>query len=281
MNFREDDQRWLADFLRERTGIALAEGSAYLLETRLSPLMERMGISGPPALVARLQDSREEPLRTQVVERMTTHETRFFRDDGLFRALRTHLFAEAAEAHPGEPVRVWCAAASTGQEPWSIAMVAKECADVSFDPPVEILATDLSAEAVSRGREALYSQLEVTQGLTNERLERHFLREGRHWRVRPELRGQVRWERRNLIDPARTGELFDFILCRNVLIYFEGATRAAVLRRLSESLRPSGALLLGSGETADLSSTDLVRLADGEAGSLYRLSGPDFFDRAA
>lgn len=281
MNFREDDQRFLTTFLRERTGISIPLGSESLLETRLSPLMERMGLPGPSALVARLQDSRDESLRTQVVERLTTHETRFFRDEGLFRALGTRLLAEAGEAHPGQPVRIWCAAASTGQEPWSVAMVAREMGSAWGQPAVEILATDLSGEAVACGMEALYSQLEVNHGVSPERLEHHFLREGRHWRVRPELRAQVRWARHNLTQDPAPGEEFDFILCRNVLIYFENRTRTLVLQNLSNRLRPTGALLLGSGEALGLPHTDLVRLEDGEGGSLYRRSNLASLPRAA
>lgn len=281
MKFLEDDQRFLATFLRERTGISIPVGSDSLLETRLSPLMERMGLPGPSALVARLQDARDESLRTQVVERLTTHETRFFRDEGLFRALGRRLIAEAAEAHPGEPVRIWCAAASTGQEPWSVAMVARELAGPWGSPEVAIVATDLSGEAVSRGMEALYSQLEVNHGVSPERLEHHFVREGRHWRVRPELRGTVRWAQHNLTQDSAPEGPFDFILCRNVLIYFENRTRSEVLRRLSVRLRPGGALLLGSGEVPGPCELDLVRLDDGEGGSLYRRSNLEPLSRAA
>jgi chemotaxis protein methyltransferase CheR len=189
-------------------------------------------------------------LSEEVLSALTTHDTSFFRGAEAFRALREEVLPELrARRAPGERVRIWCAACSTGQEPYSVAMLARELGWTGRD--VEILATDISERAVAQARLGIYSQMEVIRGLSNTDLARHFLKDGRHWRVRPELAELIRFGAHNLVrEPAPEAGL-DLILCRNVMMYFDPGTRATLERGLAASLRPGGCLLLGAEEAPE------------------------------
>ena len=270
MTFREDDIAWLLDFIRIRSGISLSTDSAYLLDSRLSPMIESLGLDGPEELVSLLRNPRSEVLRVQVLERMTTHETRFFRDLSPFEALGSRILPALARRAGASPLRAWCAACSTGQEPYSVAMVAEESRPSLGKVAVQVVATDISGKVVDRAAAGIFSPLEVTKGLSPERLARHFEREGRHWRVRAELRRHVEFHRHNLVmeSPPRGG--FDVIFCRNVLIYFDRPTREAILERLLGALSPEGFLFLGSTEAPDAGSNRFMRVPDGAGGWCYR-----------
>ena len=268
MTFREEEIAFLVELVRRRSGIVLDPGADYLLDSRLSPLMEQQSIAGPAELVRRLRAPAGEGLASKVVERMVTHETRFFRDVAPFDALARRILPAlaAAEADRGPTIRIWSAACATGQEAYSLAIAAAEAAPRLGGSRVEILATDLSGAAIARAREGLFSQLEVNRGLAPERIARHFAREGRHWRASQELRERITFSVHNLVLDAPPRFRFDVVFCRNVLIYLGLEERARVLTLLHDRLAPGGYLVLGAAEAPD-AIADRVRRASEEPGA--------------
>lgn len=263
----------IAALVHRRAGIVLTEDKGYMLETRLGPVLRRLGVASLDALAGRLRRSPpEEALERAVVEALTTHESSFFRDGKPFEFLARLLPRLAARRPPGQALRIWSAACSTGQEAYSIAMVATDAAPTLRGRAVEILGTDISHEVVERAREGTFTQFEVQRGLPVRQLIRFFgqLPDGR-WRVGPDLRAMVRFDYGNLLAETRGLGRFDIIFCRNVLIYFDAATKTRVLERLATQLAPDGVLLLGGAETV-LGLTDRLAPVPGERGA-YALSG--------
>ncbi len=247
---RADSFELVSRLLKTRSGIVLTPDKVYMLETRLAPLMKRDGIACLDTLAARLRAAPSGPLAEAVTEALTTNETSFFRDGGPFEHLKKILPGLAAARPPGATLRIWSAACSTGQEAYSIAMLAQDLAPQLGGRKVEILGTDLSQEVVARAREGVFSQFEVQRGLPVQRLVKQFRQEpGGRWRIVPELRAMARFERWNLLDDLRGLGRFDVIFCRNVLIYFDTPTKARVLGALASQLAQDGVLYLGGAET--------------------------------
>lgn len=248
MSITAESFAFVADLVRRRSGIVLDTGKEYLVEGRLLPLARAAAVADVDTYLRSLRAaSRPEHLES-IVDALTTNETSWFRDAQPFRALVDHIVPELT-SHPtiGDPtLRIWSAACSSGQEPYSIAMV---LADVLPPTRVRILATDISAEMLERAKRARYNQLEVNRGLPAPMLVRHFTRMGAEWEVSPALRSQVSFARHNLLESVPMGGPFDVIFLRNVLIYFDLATKQDVLRRVQRALRPGGYLLLGAAET--------------------------------
>ncbi len=252
---------FLTGLVRARAGIVLTPDRTYLLKTRLAPLLARTGLGSLDALAARIRcgGPGAEPLAREVVEALTTNESFFFRDGKPFEHLRRLLPRLAAARPAGQPLRIWSAACSTGQEAYSVAMLAADPATWAgysggngTPPRLEILGTDISREVLARAREGLYTRFEVQRGLPVQLLVRYFRPEGSdgsRWRIAPELRAMVRFEMFNLLDDPRPLGRFDVILCRNVLIYFDAPTKTAVLNALAGQLAPDGVLYLGGAET--------------------------------
>lgn len=245
-----DDFAFLQRLLKERSGLALSADKQYLITTRLKPVMEDHGLATLPQLVARLRSAPSGEIAAQVVEAMTTNESLFFRDAKPFEALTELMLPRLARARAGRPVRIWCAAASTGQEPYSIAIVLEENAARIGGQPVEILATDLSQAALRRARLGEYTAFEVGRGMPKHYLERYFKKTARnHYVIAPKIRSRVTFEVRNLLDPFDRLGTFDIVFCRNVLIYFDRGTKRDVLERLAQVIPPDGYLVLGGPET--------------------------------
>ncbi len=242
----------ISRFIREQSGIDLPAESAALIEVRLSPILREFGMPGPREFLEELFSPRFGALRERVLDVMATHETSFFRDESNFRGLGEHILPELWNRFGGERrLRIWCAAASAGQEPYSVAMLVEELRPSIPGLRVAITATDLSQEMVARTREGVFSQMEVIRGLENDRLNRHFLRDGRHWRLRPGLRAMLRAHPHNLVsDPVPRGH-YHLVLCRNVLMYFAPETRVEVLTSLHQALTPGGMLMLGAAESPE------------------------------
>ncbi|MBR0683957.1 protein-glutamate O-methyltransferase CheR [Roseomonas eburnea] len=256
---------FLAGLVKTRSGIVLTADKGYMLETRLGPMLRREGLTGLDALALRLRSPREEALAAEVVEALTTNESSFFRDGKPFEHLRKLLPALAAARPAGQPIRIWSAACSSGQEAYSVAMVAAELGPALGGRRVEILGTDLSREMVERARDGVFTQFEVQRGLPVQMLVKHFRQEGQRWQVAPELRAMTRWQVFNLLDDARGLGRFDAIFCRNVLIYFDSPTKSRVLAMLSRMLARDGVVYLGGAETV-LGLTDRLVPAPGERG---------------
>ncbi|WP_062138004.1 CheR family methyltransferase [Demequina aestuarii] len=234
---------FVATLVRRRSAIQLGVGKEYLVESRLSPLARSAGVADVDAYVHALR--RDVTLHDQVVEALTTNETSWFRDLTPFTALRSTVLPELAAAGRTQ-VRVWSAACSSGQEAYSIAMTV---ADEFPQLTASITATDLSEQMLVQGRAGRYSQLEVNRGLPAIMLVKHFQRQGATFEISPALRRGVTFRSHNLLDAPPPGGPFDVIFLRNVLIYFDVATKREVLSRVRSVLAPGGTLFLGAAET--------------------------------
>ncbi|GJD95231.1 CheR family methyltransferase [Methylobacterium iners] len=241
---------FLRGYLKQRSGLALTAEKRYLIESRLGPICRRFGLESLRDLVGALKVSRDLAMEKAVVEAMTTNETFFFRDRTPFDLFKDVLLPEALTRRAAQRrLRIWCAAASTGQEPYSLAMLLQEAGPRLAGWQVDIVATDLSTEVLEKARAGLYSHFEVQRGLPVQMLLKNFEQVGELWRISDSLRRMVDFRPLNLLHPFEQLGTFDIIYCRNVLIYFDAPTKGDVLGRLSASLAPDGALLLGAAET--------------------------------
>ncbi len=244
---------WVQRLLVERAGITLEAGKEYLVETRISPLAIQEGYASVDGFLHELSlgaGPRSASLTTNVVELLTTNETLFFRDLHPFEALRTEVLPQLIAARgPTRQLNVWSAACSTGQEPFSLAMLLADEFSQLDTWQVRILGTDLASHALEKARRASYQTFEVNRGLPAQKLIRHFRQLGNQWVLKDAIRRRVEFRPLNLIE--RWGPLprFDLIFLRNVLIYFGVETRRAILQQVKEALAPDGYLILGNAET--------------------------------
>lgn len=248
------DFLFIAREVKARSGLVLDAEQAYLIETRLSPIARRENLGSVAELAAAARLRRDERLIWQIADALITSETMFFRDRAPFHLLRDRIIpdlqrARGPEKNGAEKIRIWCAASSTGQEPFSLAMQIDEMRAEGRGVDVEIVATDISERVLEKARAGLYSQFEVQRGLPIKMLLRHFEKAGDLWRIADRIRAMVRFQRFNLLDDPRPLGRFDIVLCRNVLSYFDPATKQATLEKIGAQMSDDGVLLLGSGET--------------------------------
>ena len=242
------DYEFLRKLLRERSGLDLSSDKQYLVESRLIPLARRVGLPGIAELVAKIK-SGSDALTSEVVEAMTTNETFFFRDKIPFDHLRETVLPELMQARANRrSLRIWCAASSTGQEPYSIAMCLKGFAALA-GWRVEILATDLSQGVLEKSRAGIFSQFEVQRGLPIQMLVKHFTQIGELWQLNADIRAMVQHRQLNLLQDFSHLGTFDVIFCRNVMIYFDQDTKSGIFDRLAKVLEPDGVLALGAAES--------------------------------
>jgi chemotaxis protein methyltransferase CheR len=242
------DYEFLRKLLKERSGLDLSSDKQYLVESRLVPLARKAALQGIPELVQKMKAGGE-ALITEVVEAMTTNETFFFRDKIPFDHLRETILPGLVQARASrQTLRIWCAASSTGQEPYSVAMCVKEFAGLA-EWRVEILATDLSQEVLEKSKAGIYSQFEVQRGLPIQMLVKYFTQVGELWQLSPDIRAMVQHRQLNLLQDFSHLGKFDVIICRNVLIYFDPDTKAAIFERLVRMIEPDGVLMLGAAES--------------------------------
>jgi chemotaxis protein methyltransferase CheR len=240
----------LRQLLSRTSGLFLDSDKAYLVESRLQPLIERTGLRDLGALVKQLSFGNNSELERDVVEAMTTNETFFFRDRVPFDNFRKFILPSLLQARKDvRQIRIWCAACSTGQEPYSLAMLLDEEAHRLSGWSVDILGTDLSRAVIAAAREGVYTQFEMQRGLPISQLLRYFRQDGDRWRINEHLRSRVRFQEFNLLSDYRELGRFDVIFCRNVLIYFDVPTKQDVLNRMAKILLPDGFLVLGAAET--------------------------------
>ncbi len=250
MSIAVRDSSYVRDLVRERAAIVLDESKGYLLEARLLPIVRRQELASIGDLVGQLRGRPFGDLHRRVVEAMTTNETSFFRDLHPFEALRHHLVPELVEQRAAERrLRVWCAACSSGQEPYSIAMLLDQHFPELAAWDVSILGTDLSTEMLERAREGAYTKLEVNRGLPAPLLVRYFQADGPMWQLKEPVRRRVTFEEMNLVEAWPPMPTQDVVFMRNVLIYFDVETKREVLSRVRRVLRPGGVLFLGAAET--------------------------------
>jgi chemotaxis protein methyltransferase CheR len=268
----EADFSFIAREVKARSGLVLDADQAYLIETRLGPIARRENLASVGELAVAARQRRDERLTWQISDALLTNETSFFRDRTPFRTLRHRIIPELQRARGSEKIRIWCAAASTGQEPFSIAMMIDEMRAEGRGGDIEIIATDISERVLEKARAGLYSQFEVQRGLPIQMLLRHFEKAGELWRIADRIRAMVRFQRFNLLDDIRPLGKFDIILCRNVLTSFDPATKHAVLDKIAAQMNEDAVLVLGAGETA-ANVTDAFTATDAGRGFHARRAG--------
>ena len=240
---------WVRQLVHRESAIVLAPGKEYLVEARLLPIARSMGLPDVGQLVDSVRTRPSPESTRKIVEALTTNETSWFRDGDPFTALTSTVLPSLLSARgPAERLQIWSAACSSGQEPYTIAMLLED-AMPNASTRVAITATDLSREMVERTRAGRFSQLEVNRGLPAPMLVRHFTRAGNEWQVSPSLRRMVTASECNLAAPLPRMGPFDVVYLRNVLIYFDLPTKQAILRRVRALMRPDGWLFLGAAET--------------------------------
>jgi chemotaxis protein methyltransferase CheR len=240
---------YLRKLLKDRSGLMLSNDKQYLVESRLMPVARKMGLASLSDVVAHLKGGNEK-LVVDVVEAMTTNESFFYRDKIPFEHFRDAIVPALLQARAKERrIRIWCAAASTGQEPYSLAMTLKEMQDKLRGWRVEILGTDISLEVLEKAKAGVYSQFEVQRGLPIQLLVKYFTQVGDTWQIAPEIRAMVQYRPMNLLSDFASLGRFDVVLCRNVLIYFDQETKIAVLNRIARMLEADSYLVLGAAET--------------------------------
>ena len=243
------DYEYLRKLLKERSGLDLSADKQYLVESRLLPLARKSSLPGITELVSKMQRGAD-ALTKEVVEAMTTNETFFFRDKIPFDHLRETIIPALAKARAARrSLRIWCAASSTGQEPYSIAMCLKEAAHLLSGWRTEIVATDLSQAVLEKSKAGIFSQFEVQRGLPIGLLVKYFTQNGELWQINAEIRGMVQHRQLNLLQDFSHLGVFDIVFCRNVLIYFDQNTKVSIFERISRMLEPDGVLALGAAES--------------------------------
>jgi chemotaxis protein methyltransferase CheR len=243
------DYEFLRKLLKARSGLDLSSDKQYLVESRLLPLARRVGLPGITELVAKIKGG-PEALTAEVVEAMTTNETFFFRDKLPFDHLREAVLPALLPARANRrSLRIWCAASSTGQEPYSIAMCLKEFGSALAGWRIEILATDLSQGVLEKSKAGIFSQFEVQRGLPIQMLVKYFSQTGELWQLNADIRAMVQHRQLNLLQDFSHLGTFDVIFCRNVLIYFDQETKADIFGRLAKLIESDGVLALGAAES--------------------------------
>lgn len=259
-------------FLEKTSGIQLSSNKQYLVASRLNKLMEQQGIKSLGELVSRIQSQRG-GLREMVVDAMTTNETLWFRDTYPFEVLKQRVLPELLKAWPGQRLRIWSAACSSGQEPYSLAMTFDEFERSNpgqLRAGVQILATELSGTMLNASKNAEYDSLAIARGLSPERLQRYFeVKAPGRWVVKSSLRSKVEFRALNLLDSYAALGKFDVIFCRNVLIYFSADVKKDILRRMHAALKPGGYLFLGASEALN-GLPELYQMVQCTPGIIYK-----------
>ena len=241
---------YLCRLLRERSGLVLTRDKAYLLESRLLPVARKRGMKSLDELIPALRSHPESDVLRDVIEAMTTNESFFFRDVKPFDQFRNFVLPRLIRARATrKSLRIWSAACSSGQEPYSIAMILSDERMRLAGWQIEIVASDLSTEILEKAEAGLYSQFEVQRGLPIQLLVKYFKQQGDRWQLDAGIRSMVKFRCHNLLEDFASLGQFDVIFCRNVLIYFDQVTKAAVLERVARMLPPDGYLYLGGAET--------------------------------
>jgi chemotaxis protein methyltransferase CheR len=271
----DQDFDFIRKLLRERSAIVLEDGKQYLVESRLAPLVRELKVDSITDLVGLMRAPLANGLllQQQVVEAMVTTETTFFRDAHPFEALRKAVIPDLVQKRRNERrLNIWCAACSTGQEPYSVALTLREHFPELAGWNVRILATDLSRDVLARAREGRYSQIEVNRGLPAALLVKYFRQHGTSWQLHDAMRGMVEFQELNLAGAWPPLPRMDLVFLRNVMIYFEVATKKAILGRMAAVLQTDGYLVLGGAETTFNLNDSFERLEQFKSG-FYRLIG--------
>jgi chemotaxis protein methyltransferase CheR len=275
----------LSRLLYVGSGLVIGPDKLYLLENRLGPVMKRLGITDLDALAGRIRlptiGSPGGKLEQEVIEAMTTNESFFFRDEKPFTHFKNHALPRLTSTRPASAkLRIWSAAASTGQEAYSLAMILSENKAMLGNRTVEIIGTDIAREPLARATEGLYTQFEVQRGLPIQNLVKYFQKDGANWRVSDAIRAMAQFRVWNLLADLRSLGQFDIVFCRNVLIYFDQPTKSRVLESIAKQMPNDGILYLGGAETV-LGITTAFTGQAGERGVYERAGMPTKQSNAA
>lgn len=258
--------------LRARSGLVIDVEKRYLVDSRLDAVARAHGLSSPTAVLTALRTAPSATLTQAALDAMNTHESLFFRDTLPFEQTVRRVLPELTRRKPvGAPLRIWSAACSSGQEPYSLAMILREQTIQLGGRTVDIVATDLSNVIIDKARAGLYSEFEVNRGLDDARRTRWLRRNGAQWEVRPEIKSMVSFRQHNLLAGALLPGAFDIVFCRNVLIYFDNHGKSTALRNVAASMADEGFLFLGAAETT-AGLCDQFKIVQGERGLLERAS---------
>ena len=259
------------DLLKEKSGLVLSQDKSYLLESRLNPVAKKWGYDSLDAMTMVMQGVPDKDLIKDIVEAMTTNETSFFRDMRPFDTFKDTVLEYMKGERKNKKIRIWCAAASSGQEPYTLAILLSEAAAQFPGWNFEIYATDISEDILEQAREANYTQFEVQRGLPITLLMKYFTQNGEKWQLNDDIRNMVKYEYFNLLDPMTKLGTFDVIFCRNVLIYFDEETKGDVLDKMSQQIEKDGFLFLGGAETVIGITESFVPVPDKRG--LYAIQG--------
>lgn len=242
------EMQTVAAYVEAVSGIVLAPSKAYLVETRLGRLLKDHAIDSYDALIRAAKADHSGALRGEIVDAISTQETSFFRDGKPFDFLAQELFPEKLKSK--HRLDIWCAAASTGQEIYSLTMILKELLGEQLGRyDIRILGTDISEAALVYCSQGRYSRLELSRGINAERLRRHFVKEDKVWKINDELRALATFKPFNLMQPMTSLGPFDLVMCRNVAIYFSQQDRKRLFERIADRLKPDGVLMIGATES--------------------------------
>lgn len=271
MSLNSVDLDYVRDLVYNHSAIVVERGKSYLVESRLGPLVRQEGLSSIEELVAQMRARSIDGLHWKVVEAMTTNETSFYRDIHPFEALRKSVLPEILERRQEKrELNIWCAACSSGQEPYSIAMMLREYFPNLINWEVQVTATDISREMVDRSRAGRFSQLEINRGLPAPLVVKHFQRAGAEWEIKENIRRMIKFSWMNLAEAWPTMPQMDIIMMRNVLIYFDPERKKAILGKVARLIQPDGYLFLGGAETTLNLNDSFMRVQFGKA-TCYRL----------
>jgi len=269
---RVEDFDMFSTLLKQRSGLVLTRDKAYLLESRLMPVARKWNMKGLEELATTVRTRKDEALLRDITEAMTTNESSFFRDQKPFDQFRQLVLPKLMQARAAKrSLRIWSAACSSGQEAYSLAMILNDEAAKLAGWKIEIVGTDISSEMVERCKSGVYTQFEVQRGLPITMLVKHFKQNGDKWQISPQLRQMASFREWNLLGDLSPLGQFDIVFCRNVLIYFDGPTKAKVLESIARQMPQDGVLYLGGAETV-LGITERFKPVEGQRG-LYSLGG--------
>ena len=269
MTLSQAEFTYVSTMVRREASIVLAPGKEYLVEARLIPVARAVGAANVNEFLAELQRRPNPANQRRIIDALTTNETSWFRDREPFNALTDVVLPDLIKTRAAtRKLRIWSAASSSGQEAYSLAILLSENLPAGWS--YEIMGTDISTEMVKRAEAAEYSQVEVNRGLPASQLVQYFERAGAHWRITAPLRRNVSFRLMNLTAPLPAMQPFDVIFLRNVLIYFDVATKRTVLQNVARLLRPDGLLFLGAAETTIGIDDNYERVAAGRT-SAYRV----------
>jgi chemotaxis protein methyltransferase CheR len=236
-------------FINRAAGIVLTPDKAYFIEARLSPVLREEGIASLDQLMTKVEGG-DRRLCGRVVDALTTNETFFFRDKTPFEHFRNIIIPELLSRRPaGKAIRIWCAACSSGQEPYSLVMLLDEMKAQLGGRNVEIHASDISDAILAKAKSGIFNQFEVQRGLPTKLLLQYFKKDGDNWQISPDVTRRVQFFKHNLLDDSRALGTFDVVFCRNVLIYFDRPTRGKIFASIADRLAPDGFMLLGGAES--------------------------------